>query len=362
MMTSRERWLAAVRMQPVDRLPFWPKLNASYPRAQKAPFNDMGIDAIHDWIGSDVHVGVGRGIREIRKKTSHKTSREGNVQRTVYTTRFATLQAMSKFNVPSQSWHPVEFPVKTLDDVKIAIEFYSDCSYEVDGEGLEQARARATALGETGVTHSGVGTSPLMYWVEHLAGVETAHLLLLQHPEEVSALFDAMSGALLRATEIVAEHCPADLIYFTENTSTTLISPAQYREYNLPQLRPCVEILKSRNRLVVLHMCGLLKALLPDIDTLPVDAFEAFTSPPLANTTLLDGRTGCPNKCLIGGTNAILWTKPAPRIIEQLEKDLAELPHHRGVVVTSAGVMPPLASPETIRKVCDWVKAYVPRM
>ena len=23
-MTSKERWLAALRMQPVDRLPFWP--------------------------------------------------------------------------------------------------------------------------------------------------------------------------------------------------------------------------------------------------------------------------------------------------------------------------------------------------
>jgi len=32
-----------------------------------------------------------------------------------------------------------------------------------------------------------------------------------------------------------------------------------------------------------------------------VAAFEAFTSPTLGNTTLLDGRTACPDKCLIGG-------------------------------------------------------------
>lgn len=33
-------------------------------------------------------------------------------------------------------------------------------------------------------------------------------------------------------------------------------------------------------------------------------------------------------------------------------------PRHRGLVLTSAGVMPPMCSPKTIRTVCEWVKAY----
>ncbi len=54
-MTPRERWLAALRLQPVDRLPFWPKLSAAYPRAHAAPFLHMTVDAVHDWIGNDEH-------------------------------------------------------------------------------------------------------------------------------------------------------------------------------------------------------------------------------------------------------------------------------------------------------------------
>ena len=46
----------------------------------------------------------------------------------------------------------------------------------------------------------------------------------------------------------------------------------------------------------------------------------------------------------------------------KFEKDLDDLPHHRGIVLTSAGVMPPLCKPETIKTVCDWVKAYNARM
>jgi len=34
MMTPKERWLAALRLRPVDRLPFWPKFDAAYLRAQ----------------------------------------------------------------------------------------------------------------------------------------------------------------------------------------------------------------------------------------------------------------------------------------------------------------------------------------
>ena len=113
---------------------------------------------------------------------------------------------------------------------------------------------------------------------------------------------------------------------------------------------------------MILHMCGHLKGLLPDLAQMPVEAFEAFTSPTLGNTTLAEGRRACPGVCLVGGTNAVLWTKPAAAIIEQLEIDLDALPHHRGIVVTSAGVMPPLCAPETIREVGAWVRGYPARM
>ena len=87
-------------------------------------------------------------------------------------------------------------------------------------------------------------------------------------------------------------------------------------------------------------------------------AFEAFTTPPVGNTTLVDGRTGCPDKCLIGGTNAALWLRPAAEIIAEIEADLDALPHHRGIVMSSAGVMPQFAEPDTIKAVADWVHDY----
>jgi uroporphyrinogen-III decarboxylase len=185
---------------------------------------------------------------------------------------------------------------------------------------------------------------------------------LADHPAEVEALFAAIQRGLVRKTELLCEHSPADALYLFENTSTTLISPAQYRRYCARHVGECAGLTQAAGRNLILHMCGHLKALLPDLARILARAFEAFTSPPVGNTTLLDGRQACPDKCLIGGTNAMLWTMGAEAILAKLAEDLDELPHHRGLAVTSAGVMPPACKPETIRQVAEWVKKYPARM
>ena len=361
-MTPKERWLAAVRMQPVDRLPFWPKLDAAYPRAQAAPFCHMENDAIHDWIGSDKHIGISGCVKEVRRKTSAEITTDGDLRRTVYRTPQGETELIQKFDTPSQSWHPVRFPVQHAEHIELMTDFFSDVTVELDSEALQRAKEQSEKIGQDALTTNGIGKSPLMYWVEWLAGVETAHYLLADRREEVEALFEALHQNLLRKTALLVEHSVADVLYLVENTSTTLISPKQYRRYCLPQIEAYGTITREAGRPLILHMCGHLKALMHDLAALPAEAFEAFTSPTLGNTTLRDGRAACPDKCLIGGTNAMLWTRSATEIVDRIEKDLDDLPHHRGIVVTSAGVMPPLCEPETIKEVCAWVKDYPAEM
>jgi sialate O-acetylesterase len=64
----------------------------------------------------------------------------------------------------------------------------------------------------------------------------------------------------------------------------------------------------------------------------------------------------------IGGTNAVLWTRPADEIIAAIAHSLEELPHHRGLVLSSGGVMPPMCQPETIQTVCTWIRQFPARM
>jgi len=143
-----------------------------------------------------------------------------------------------------------------------------------------------------------------------------------------------------------------------ENTSSTLIAPSQYEQYCIPQVGTYAGMVRDAGRRLILHMCGHLKDMLPHLSTIPATAFEAYTMPPVGDATLFDARSLCPDVCLIGGTSAVSWLKPAEAIIAEIQDRLDELPHHRGIVITSAGVMPPACSPETIKTVRDWVAAY----
>lgn len=356
--TTRERWLAAIRLQPVDRLPFWPKLDGAYLRAQAQPFCEMTNEAIQTWIGSDPQAWVGDGLKETHRRASVDVEQSGAQRRTVYRTPFGAAELVQQFDEASQSWAPIRFPVQSREDIRTLTAFYEDVSVEIDPAALAEARRCVKEIGDGALTATGIGESPLMYWIEWLAGVENAHYLLADHPGEVEALFAAMDRILRRRSELLAGSSPADVLYLIENTSTTLISPDQYRRYCLGHVVAYAGIVRAACRILFLHMCGHLKALLPDLARIPAQAFEAFTSPPVGNATLPDGRAACPDTCLVGGTNAVLWTRPAGEIIAALERDLDLLPHHRGIVVTSGGMMPPMCKPETIRTVCQWVQAY----
>ena len=361
-MTPRQRWLAALKLEPVDRLPFWPKIDGAYARVQAEPFREMDGGALHDWIGSDKHEWCDNCMRDVRSRTSIETSGENGTHTALFITPSGTLTRVDRFDEGSQSWHPVEFPVRTADDINVMREWFEDCEVELDKDRLAATHDRVKEIGSDAITTTAIGTSPLMDWVQYMAGVENAHLLLADHTAEVEALFDAMQRTLVRRTELLAAEWPGDLIYAVENTSTSLISPEQFKRYGLGQVGDYARIMHDAGRLLALHMCGYLDKLLPMLATLPVAAFEAFTSATLANTSLLDGRTACPDVCLIGGTNAMLWLRAADEIIAKIEEDLDALPHHRGIVVTSSGVMPPGCKPETIRAVCEWVKTYPVRM
>ena len=356
-MTSKERIEAAMRNEPLDRLPFWPKLDPAYE-------NKWGKTNswFHEFIGSDYMGGVGNSFREIRRNTSYSENVNGPDFEAQFITPNGTLVQRKRFDVDSQSWHPTEFPIKTKQDLGIMASWYRDAEVVYDSDLREKAALRYKSYGDKAYVGESIGETSLMYLVEWLAGVEQAHYLLADHPDEVEDLFDAIHKNFLRRFEISVEHSPADTLALTENTSTTLISPDQYKKYCFPQICEYGNIVKKAGRHIYLHMCGHLKAILPVLNELPVTAFEAFTPPTVANTTFYDGRTACPDKCLIGGTNAAIWLMPAEKIISYIEENLDILPHHRGLFPSSAGVMPPASDPEKIKKVKDWLDTYPVRV
>jgi uroporphyrinogen-III decarboxylase len=186
--------------------------------------------------------------------------------------------------------------------------------------------------------------------------------LLADCPAEMEDLMAAMHAANAAYVQYLAERTPADAVVSVENTSTTLISPAQFERYCWPHLRDYGRAIEAAGKMHELHMCGHTRALLPRIDALPAASIEAFTSPTLGNTRLVDGRTMAPTKTLVGGTNVNVWLWPVDKIKEYVLGELAACPDHRRIVLTTAGVAPPACRAETFRAIGQWLPTVPVRM
>jgi len=361
-MTSRERWLAALDLRPVDRLPYWPKILSTYAPNQVEPFRGMSRSELHAWIGSDECILEAPSCaRELRSRTRIEVQEHADRRVRVYHTPAGDLTAVDTLGTiglgsGAVAYHPTEFPVKSLADIEAMRWVYADAQYEFDAAQYDQVRAMLARLGDGGVVGSNVGTSPLMLWLEHLAGMVNGHLLLADYRAEVEALFAEIHLANMRRLEAAADRLPSDFAHVNENTSTTYHSPDQFRRYAKPQLQEYGRVLGAAGKRFVLHMCGKIKTLLPDIAEIPARAVEAMTTSPLGDTAFEDARAVCPDLCLIGGTYAGLWLEPAEVIIETIGRSLDALPHRRGIVVTTAGEIAPGAKPETLKAVAEWLR------
>ena len=160
----------------------------------------------------------------------------------------------------------------------------------------------------------------------------------------------------LRHLRLIVQHAPYDYVVSTENTSTTLLSPALFERYCWRHLLEYARIVTAAGKTHMLHQCGKLKALLPKINELPSASIEAYSSPPVGDTTLADRAQLCPDTSIIGGTDATLWLRPLGEICERLERDFDAAGGIRGVVLTSAGVMPPACPIDKIAKVGEFCR------
>lgn len=75
-----------------------------------------------------------------------------------------------------------------------------------------------------------------------------------------------------------------------DDTETELISPDWFRRYAVPALTEYARICHRAGKLFIIHMCGPIRDLLPDIAATGADAVHCLTLPPLGNTTINQAR------------------------------------------------------------------------
>ena len=345
-MRSRERILATVHGEEVDRFPVWLKMTTStWQSSQPEPYRSMGERELLEACGCDLMLSSDIDVEPHNPHVSRRTEKRSDRWTTIIETPDGALVSESGFDPYTGSWHPTKYMVESAADLAALRWLYRDTSYHADPVGVEDARTRQQECERLGaLTCSGVGPGPLMALVEEVCGPENTTYLECDEPELFAETVQLMHQDRLRLLQILLDHQVADTCWMTEDTSSTLISPKQFETWCVPHLRDYGRMMLDHGTIPVHHMCGTLNAFLEQIDRLPALVNEAYTTRPLGNVSLAEGRRRMPSKALWGGTNATLWLEPVEQIVATVAEDLANCPDTRKIFLTSAGVLPPPVS------------------
>ena len=289
-MTGRERLTAILEGRPADRVPWTTLVDPITRSVMPAEIRDMPILDFYRHIGCDFAAFGNYGLppelqvkspcRLVQPDVEEKwETLPGN--RAVKTTRtpWGTLAATF------QKWHPTRHPVETIQDLRVLKNIWLHSRYEETGpEAEESCRRLDAAIGDSGVSAFTFDPSPMQTLLEFDMGLVNAYALLADHPQEFEELLAVMHSRRMQEYEICARRMPCRVFIPVENTSTTMISPAFYEKYSLPHVRALADTVHRHGKLMILHMCGLLRDLLPLIKQTGADGINALCPAPIGNT------------------------------------------------------------------------------
>ncbi len=356
-MTSRERIYACLRGDDVDRFPVWMKIGGAWQGNQPEPYKSMPMTELLEEIGCDPMVGNGVRVDIEQPHITRNTTEKDGIRTTVITTPDGDLVEEEKYESTTRSWHPTVFMAETPENLSKLRWLYKDNIHRINMESVENGKKRAEEFREKGYfTMTGVGPSPLMDLLQHKCGPVSTVYLMYDVPELFKEIIDIMHESRIMYLKERLPYEVCDSFWLTENTSTSLHSPDMFRDIVMPQLAEYGNMVLEQDIIPVHHMCGLLNDILEMIDELPAMANEAYTTRPLGNVSLAEGRTRMPSKALIGGTNATLLLKPVEEIISEVAADLDNCPDRKKMFLTSAGMYPPQIPVEKTIRLVDALK------
>jgi uroporphyrinogen-III decarboxylase len=384
-MTGRERILAALNKETVDRIPFVPLIGPytlmDMPEEVAGKATGWGLFDPPRMIAASRALGCDLMIRHVAATgpfgtgAPHLQSLGGFAPLIEVKTEFKDGQLSETLTTPVGSvtgrWkftdrvgvipHLVKYVVNNYEEMNI---FH----YAVEHMNTEPVAANYDAfleidkmIGDEGIPTASISNSPLMFLIEMAWGLESTYLLLHDHRDEVEDILDKLHASLKRYVEVLAAS-PAQVVIQYENTSTTLLSPTIFRRYCLPYLNDYADILKRAGKIHLIHMCGTLHSLVDDIAQGHFNGICDVAPPPTGDLPLDEAAAKLPGKVVIGGIDANTFIcRDAELVKAEVSNLIQHIKPFRGVLLGSGDVTPrgtPVENLRTIRSLVDTIGAY----
>lgn len=357
-MKSRQRLLAAIKGEPVDRVPWSPFL-AYYWEHQPKGIQAMGQFSYLKEMGADPLL---RGFHQLVsctfKNCELREKKAGNEFFLTYETPIGSITTKSIYSENGETTFVVGHPVETAEDFKVLQYLYENMEIVPDFARFETDFKQ---YGDEALLLPVIGTNcktAFQSLVEHWVGTENLAYALCDMPEVVEECLAVMQSRDEETVKI-AVNSSADGFIFWEDSSTTNISPAMFEQYTKPQIDRWGEIIHKSGKLLVHHACGHLRGLLPLIAKSDIDVLESITPSPTGNVTMQEVAKALPERiALIGGLEPVRMLRASTdEIVEDAKRLLRDLADKR-FVLANADSCPPGVEYEKFLAVSKLVREY----
>jgi hypothetical protein len=369
-MTSRERLLAALWGDPVDRIPWSPCVDgyflSSLPTDQK-----LDEQEFHKEIGADAmlrHVGVyestapASGGKPGNPRVDTRLQRlDDGTLRFTHETKVGSLVEELKWN-PTSPFVPwfTKRKLQSLEDIKVYMYALETMSLEPNPDRFRQAVLR---LGDDGLVTADGPSSPMEHLINNEMGLEELTYALADDPDTVEQCFELMHEINLKAYAIVAES-EAEVVISYENLSTTLTSPARYERFDQRHCNDYASICRGAGKIYLTHMCGCLTGFAGQLCHADQDGFIDVAPTPTGDIAFGEAKTGwAKDKALVGGIDATAFAGLSPEAMRVYVRDrLVEIEDAAGsfhkFILGSGDALPNGAPVPVVRAVGESVRDY----
>jgi uroporphyrinogen-III decarboxylase len=358
-LSSRERLLAALRGQPVDRLPWSPFL-AYWWESQSPELQSKGQPWFFKEIGADALL---RGFAMpftasfASERCQVEETAQGDTQTTRYLTPVGALATVSRYSAQGNTRFVVDHPVHTTEDFKTLTYLVEHMTIEPNHGPIQAA---IDTLGDDGLfvpLVSPFGKTPFQSLVEHWVGTQQLVYSLADHPDTVETCLATMSERALEAVRLSVDS-PAEAFISWEDTSTTNVSPAMFDRYIVPDINLWGGLIHAAGKLFLHHACGHVRALIGSLASEAIDAVESLTPPPTGNIEIWEAQAALgPRVGVIGGIEPTrLLFLDLPELAAYVEELLARV-DPRGYVLANSDSCPPGVAIEKFKLITQLARA-----
>ncbi len=394
-MTHRERILAALWRQPVDRLPWVPRLDLWYKANRYCgtlPAEWAGASLLD--ITRDLGVGYHAVIPDfleveepdqvadralgldhvpncparVRFRTARRVvERDGEAIQVRYelpqgalTARLLHTEDMRRGGVTLL--HVQERVVKRLEDYELVGALFADLEVEYAPERYE---GLCDTVGEEGVVvaWANVAASPVHHLLKELVPYDQFYFDLHDHPEVVLRA----AGRMETYFEQVLEACcrsRAEAVMFGANYDLMVTPPPVFAEHIAPWLKRAADRLHAAGKLLVTHTDGENDGLNRLYVESGVDVADSVCPAPMTRLTLADYRAQLGARPAIWGGLCSVCVLPDSMTAAQFEAHVAgaleAVGEGRGIVFSLADTTPPAASLARLRRVGELMAGFGP--